>query len=85
VVIDVREPHEWEISKLSFATLIPKGELPSRLNTLDMTKEYVLHCQSGMRSLDAARLMKAAGFRAKSLRGGINAWAREIDPSLPTY
>jgi adenylyltransferase/sulfurtransferase len=85
VVIDVREPHEWEISKLSFATLIPKGELPSRLNTLDMTKDYVLHCQSGMRSLDAARLMKAAGFRAKSLRGGINAWAREIDPSLPTY
>ena len=85
VVIDVREPHEWEISKLSFATLIPKGELPSKLNTLDMTKEYVVHCQVGMRSLDAARLMKAAGFRAKSLRGGINAWAREIDPSLPTY
>ncbi len=85
VVIDVREPHEWEISKLSFATLIPKGELPSRLNTLDMTKEYVVHCQSGMRSLEAARLMKAAGFRAKSLHGGINAWAREIDPSLPTY
>jgi adenylyltransferase/sulfurtransferase len=85
VVIDVREPHEWEIANLPFARLIPKGELPAQLNTLDTTKEYVLHCKSGARSLDAAHLMKAAGFRVKSLRGGINAWAREIDPSLPTY
>jgi adenylyltransferase/sulfurtransferase len=85
VVIDVREPHEWQISNLPFATLIPKGELPARLNELDATKEYVLHCKSGVRSLEAAQLMKAAGFRVKSLRGGINAWAKEIDPSLPTY
>ncbi len=85
VVIDVREPHEWEISHLDFARLIPKGDLPDHLNELDQTKDYVLHCKSGARSLDAARLMKAAGFRVKSLRGGINAWARDIDPSLPTY
>jgi len=85
VVIDVREPHEQQISRLPFATLIPKGDLPSRLNTLDATKDYVLFCKSGARSLDAAHLMKAAGFRVKSLRGGINAWAREIDPKLPTY
>jgi adenylyltransferase/sulfurtransferase len=85
LVIDVREPHEREISNLPFSTLIPKGDLPSRLNTLDATRDYVLFCKSGVRSLDAAQLMKAAGFRAKSLRGGINAWAKEIDPSLPTY
>ncbi|HEY4691039.1 MAG TPA: molybdopterin-synthase adenylyltransferase MoeB [Anaerolineae bacterium] len=85
VVIDVREPHEWDISHVDFAQLIPKGELPARLNTFDTTKDYVLLCKSGARSLDAAQLMKAAGFRVKSLRGGINAWAREIDPSLPTY
>ena len=85
VVIDVREPHEWYISHLDFAKLIPKGELPDHLKELDSTKDYVLHCKSGVRSLDAAHLMKSAGFRVKSLRGGINAWAREIDPSLPQY
>jgi len=85
VVIDVREPHEWEIAHLPFTQLIPKGDLPSKLNSLDTTKEYVTHCKSGARSLEAAQLMKAAGFRVKSLRGGINAWAKEIDPSLPTY
>jgi len=85
VVIDVREPHEWYISHLDFAKLIPKGDLPDHLKELDSTKDYVLHCKSGVRSLDAAHLMKSAGFRVKSLRGGINAWAREIDPSLPQY
>ncbi len=85
VVLDVRESHEWEISHLDFARLIPKGDLPDHLSELDQTKEYVLHCKSGVRSLEAARLMKSAGFRVKSLRGGINAWAREIDPSLPEY
>ena len=85
VVIDVREPHEWHISHLDFARLIPKDELPDHLKEFDATKEYVLHCKSGVRSLEAARLMKSAGFRVKSLRGGINAWAREIDPSLPQY
>ncbi len=85
VVIDVREPHEWYISHLDFARLLPKGDLPDHLNELDQTKEYVLHCKSGVRSLEAARLMKSAGFRVKSLRGGINAWAREVDPSLPQY
>lgn len=85
VVIDVREPHEWEISHLDFAKLIPKNDLPDHFSELDQTKEYVLHCKSGVRSLDAAKLMKAAGFRVKSLRGGINAWAREVDPNLPIY
>lgn len=85
VVLDVREPHEWYISHLDFAQLIPKGDLPDHLKEFDATKDYVLHCKTGVRSLEAARLMKSAGFRAKSLRGGINAWAREVDPSLPQY
>jgi adenylyltransferase/sulfurtransferase len=85
IVLDVREPHEWYISHLDCARLMPKGDLPDHLNELDQTKEYVLHCKSGVRSLEAARLMKSAGFRVKSLRGGINAWAREIDPTLPQY
>jgi adenylyltransferase/sulfurtransferase len=85
VVIDVREPHEWEISHLDFARLLPKGDLPDHLKEFDATKDYVLFCKSGVRSLDAAHLLKAAGFRVKSLRGGINAWAREVDPTLPQY
>ena len=85
VVLDVRESHEWYITHLDFARLIPKGDLPDHLSELDQTKDYVLHCKSGVRSLEAARLMKSAGFRVKSLRGGINAWAREIDRSLPQY
>ena len=85
IVLDVREPHEWDISHLDFARLLPKNDLPEHLNEFDQTRDYVLHCKSGVRSLDAARLMKAAGFRVKSLRGGINAWAREVDPSLPIY
>ncbi len=85
IVLDVREPHEWDISHLDFARLMPKNDLPEHLNEFDQTKDYVLHCKSGVRSLEAARLMKAAGFRVKSLRGGINAWAREVDPSLPIY
>lgn len=85
ILIDVREPHELEISKIDRAQLIPKNDLPDHLKELDSTKEYVLLCKTGVRSLDAAKLMKAAGFRVKSVRGGINAWAREIDPSLPTY
>ncbi|HZY45709.1 MAG TPA: molybdopterin-synthase adenylyltransferase MoeB [Anaerolineae bacterium] len=85
ILIDVREPHELEISKIDRAQLIPKNDLPDHLKELDSTKEYVLLCKTGVRSLDAAKLMRAAGFRVKSVRGGINAWAREIDPSLPTY
>jgi molybdopterin/thiamine biosynthesis adenylyltransferase/rhodanese-related sulfurtransferase len=85
VVIDVREPHEWEISHLDFARLIPKGDLPDHLNEFDSTKEYAMLCKSGARSLEATRLMKSAGFKVKNVRGGINAWAREIDPNLPTY
>ena len=85
VVLDVREPQEWNISHLAFARLMPRRDLPNHLHEFDQTKEYVLHCRSGARSLEAARLMKAAGFRAKSLRGGINAWATEVDPSLPVY
>ena len=84
-MIDVREPHELEISRIDRAQLIPKNDLPDRLKELDSTKDYVTICKTGVRSLDSAKLMKAAGFRVKSVRGGINAWAREIDPSLPQY
>jgi len=85
-LIDVREPHELEISRLEGARLIPLGQLAARLSELDSAEDMVLFCKSGTRSARALELMVSAGFRkVKNLKGGINAWAREVDPTLPVY
>ena len=85
-LIDVREPHELAISSIPGATLIPLGQLAGRLSELDSAEEMVLFCKGGTRSARALELMVTAGFRkVKNLRGGINAWATEVDPSLPVY
>jgi len=86
VVIDVREPHEHEIAHIDGAVLVPLGELPDRLGELDGHQEIVTHCHHGARSLKALEILKAAGFsKVRSLRGGIDAWAVNVDPSLPRY
>ena len=85
-LIDVREPHELEISRLPNATNIPLGQLAARLSELDSAEDLVLFCKSGARSTRALELLTSAGFKkVKNLRGGINAWAREVDKSLPIY
>jgi adenylyltransferase/sulfurtransferase len=85
-IIDVREPHELEISRIEGAKLIPLGQLASRMSELDSAEDIVLICKSGTRSTRALELLASAGFRKmKNLKGGINAWAREVDPSLPVY
>jgi adenylyltransferase/sulfurtransferase len=85
-LIDVREPHELEISKIDAAELIPLGELAAHLSELDTAQEIVLMCKGGTRSARALDLMLGAGFRKlKNLKGGINAWAEDVDPSLPQY
>lgn len=87
-IVDVREPHEWDIVNLDDrgATLIPLGELEERMNELDPADEIVLHCRSGARSADALRRLRSAGFgKLYNLKGGVLAWADEIDPSLPKY
>lgn len=85
-LIDVREPHELNISKIEGAQLIPLGQLAARLSELDSAEELVVFCRTGSRSARAVELMVSAGFRkAKNLKGGINAWAREVDPKLPVY
>ena len=85
-LVDVREPHELEISRIEGAELIPLGSLASRMHELDSAEEIVFFCKSGSRSARAVELMAGAGFRKiKNLRGGINAWAREVDPRLPVY
>jgi molybdopterin/thiamine biosynthesis adenylyltransferase/rhodanese-related sulfurtransferase len=85
-LLDVREPHELEISRLDGADLIPLGQLAARLSELDSAEEMVVFCKAGTRSARALELLASAGFRkVKNLKGGINAWAREVDPSLPVY
>lgn len=87
-IIDVREPHEWEIANLSHlgALLLPKGEILSRLDQLDQTAEIVVHCRSGARSADVIHQLAPLGFcRLWNLVGGINRWAAEVEPELPQY
>ena len=85
-LLDVREPHELEISHLDGATLIPLGQLASRLSELDTAQEMVVFCKAGTRSARALELLLSAGFRkVKNLKGGINAWADQVDPDMPLY
>ncbi len=85
-LIDVREPHELEISHLESAELIPLGSLAGRMHELDSAEEIILFCKAGTRSARALELLVGAGFRKiKNLRGGINAWAEEVDTTLPVY
>ncbi|HEY6061878.1 MAG TPA: molybdopterin-synthase adenylyltransferase MoeB [Gemmatimonadales bacterium] len=86
VLLDVREPFEWDIVHLEGARLIPLGQLPSRLRELDGHADIVSYCHHGMRSLQAVEILRAAGFsKVRSLEGGIDAWSREVEPSLPRY
>ena len=86
VLVDVREPHELEISHLPDARLIPLGELPTRMAELDKSAQIVLFCRTGSRSGRALEMLRAAGYtQARHLAGGINAWAREIDPGVAVY
>jgi adenylyltransferase/sulfurtransferase len=85
-LIDVREPFEWDICRIPGATLIPLGQLASRMSELDSADEIVLQCKSGGRSARALKLLREAGFaKLTNLDGGITAWAEEIDPSVPKY
>jgi adenylyltransferase/sulfurtransferase len=86
LLLDVREPHELQISALAGAVNIPLGTLAARLSELDSAREMVVLCKSGSRSARALELLASAGFkRVKNLQGGINAWAKEVDNSLPVY
>ncbi len=85
-LIDVREPHELEISHIDGAELIPLGQMAARMSALDSAEEIVLFCKNGTRSARALELLASAGFRKmKNLQGGINDWARQVDPSQPVY
>jgi adenylyltransferase/sulfurtransferase len=85
-LIDVREPHEYEICNLG-GELIPQGEIPHQVEKVSKNKQVILQCRSGARSGNMVQwLEKNHGFsNLYNLKGGILAWAREIDPTMPTY
>lgn len=88
VLVDVREPNEWDISRIPGAELIPKGEflMGDALSKLPQDKPTVLYCKVGGRSAEVLALVKAAGFSdAIHVGGGVSAWVNQIDPSQPTY
>ncbi|HEY7860606.1 MAG TPA: molybdopterin-synthase adenylyltransferase MoeB [Gemmatimonadaceae bacterium] len=85
-LIDVREPHEWEIARIPGARLIPLATLVEALPTLDSAREIVVHCKGGGRSARAVQQLQASGFRKVwNLAGGITRWSDDVDPSTPKY
>jgi adenylyltransferase/sulfurtransferase len=85
-VIDVREPFEYEIGKIAGSKLIPLGELEGRLAEVPQDGTVVMQCHSGMRSEQAAWILRQAGFaNVYNLEGGIEAWSVEVDPTVPRY
>jgi molybdopterin/thiamine biosynthesis adenylyltransferase/rhodanese-related sulfurtransferase len=85
-VIDVREPDEYQIAHVNGVPLLPLSTLPQRFTELDPNQQYYIHCKSGIRSMKALHFLREQGFKyLKSVKGGINAWADEIDHSVPKY
>lgn len=85
-LLDVREDWEWQRAHVDAARHVPMGQVPDRLPELDRKRELVVMCHHGGRSRQIVLYLEQQGFdRVSSLRGGIDAWSREIDPSVPTY
>lgn len=86
VLLDVREPWEFDLASLPNSTLVPLSTLPSAVNRLDQSLEYVVLCHHGMRSDMAASWLRTQGFaRVSNLTGGIDAWSTTVDPMVPRY
>jgi adenylyltransferase/sulfurtransferase len=85
-LLDVREPWEWQIARIPGARLIPLGNLPAEIDSLDAARDTVIYCKSGVRSLYAAQELESAGFKKLSnLAGGILRWSQDVDPAVPRY
>ena len=86
LLLDVREPWEYRIASLEGSTLIPMRQIPSAIEDLDPAQEVIVICHHGIRSRHVAHYLESRGFaRVINLRGGVDAWARELDTRLPTY
>jgi rhodanese-related sulfurtransferase len=84
-LLDVREEWELKVASVPGIVHIPMNDVPGRLDELDRDTEIVVLCRSGRRSLDVAKFLEPKGFRTSNLSGGILAWSRDVDPSIPTY
>jgi len=86
VLLDVREPFENALCRIENSKLIPLGELGRRVGELDRSAEIVVYCHTGVRSARAVGILSSEGFRrVRNLKGGIRAWAEEVDPKMPIY
>jgi rhodanese-related sulfurtransferase len=86
VLLDVREPWEYEKARIAGAQLVPMREVPNRLDEIDQDKEVVAICHHGGRSAQVAVFLEKAGYtRVHNLVGGVDAWSRTVDPAVPIY
>jgi adenylyltransferase/sulfurtransferase len=86
-IIDVREPHEYDIARIPQTKLIPLAQVVNRMSEIDPNRETVVHCKMGGRSAKAIEALRQGGFTGNltNLKGGITAWSNEVDPSVPKY
>ncbi len=84
-LLDVREPWELDVASVPGVVHIPMGEVSARLDELNRENEVVVLCRSGRRSLEVARFLQQKGFNVVNLAGGILAWSRDVDATIPTY
>ena len=85
LLLDCREPWEYETARIEGATLIPMREIPGKLEEIPKDQTVVVYCHAGMRSFNAASWLKRQGVNALSMSGGIDLWSKEIDPKVPRY
>ncbi len=87
MLLDVREPWEFETSRIDGAKLMPMGDVPSRAHQeLDPEDHIVVYCHHGVRSMNVTAWLRQQGFeKAQSMAGGIDAWSRRVDPKVPVY
>lgn len=86
LLLDVREPHEWDICRIPGSRLIPMNQVPEHSGELNPEQETIVICHYGGRSARVATYLMQIGFsKVINLTGGVDAWAREVDPDMPTY
>jgi adenylyltransferase/sulfurtransferase len=85
-LIDVREPHEYDFCHIADSRLVPVRQIPDHVNEFNLNEEYVFYCHVGERSGWAVNFLRQLGFKkVRNLLGGVDAWAIEIDPTMPRY
>jgi rhodanese-related sulfurtransferase len=86
LLLDVREPWEWDRARIEGSWLVPMREVPARLEELDPAREVIAICHHGARSQQVALYLERNGFsKVHNLQGGVDAWSRTVDPAVPLY